>query len=213
MHMNMLVEFLEEKQKKAKFVGFVAALCALFMSVSSPILSQAKTALAVIQLFWLVLLTFGLTSLFFDFIKAVWKNQKTRSKKYDLPFDYVFSISLGCILGAVIFNLWSYMALLYTDILATLLVSLGLPMGTIIGAMLLMVFVEKHKNQFTLFSQILIISFALGFLTGSVGMYTQVALTKMYYFYWLSIVAPAATLLFFVIVVAINLFRKQKLFS
>lgn len=95
--MNRLIIFLEDQKhaKKAKFVGFIAALCALFMGISRPEIADAKAALAVIQLFWLVLLTISITSLFFDFVLYARKEERTTNEKYGLPFDFVFSISLG----------------------------------------------------------------------------------------------------------------------
>ncbi|MFZ3031469.1 MAG: hypothetical protein WA082_00340, partial [Candidatus Moraniibacteriota bacterium] len=102
--MNQILNFLENKanSRKAKFVGFIAALCGIFLSIPVPEIAVAKNALGAIQLFWFVILTLSLTSLFVDLLRYVWHEERTASKKYDIPFESVVTAFIGVILGAVI---------------------------------------------------------------------------------------------------------------
>ncbi len=201
--MNKLITFLEssEQSRKAKFVGFIAALCALFISITPPENADAKTALAVIQFFWLVLLTVSLTSLFYDFLKYIWHTEKVVNNQYDLPFSYIFTATIGAILGGVVLNLWRYIIDLYADVLAQFTVLIGFPGGVAIGCVLLAIFIEKNKGKIPPILSILADSIILGVLVGVAGMYIEVGITKFFYLFWFTKVAPTVASLFFVFVV------------
>ena len=213
--MNRLIAFLEVNKhaKKAQFVGFVAALCALFMSVSAPGDMEAKKALAVIQLFWLVLLTLSLTSIFLDFGKYVWRAEREASKKYDVPFDYVATATIGVILGAVIANLWRYIFALYSEVLAVFTVMIAFPSLIAIGSVFIAIVIKRNETKIAPIFEILADSIIVGVLTGVAGMYLQESFTEFFYLYWFTIVAPSVAFTFFVFVVVMMLYRKKKLLS
>lgn len=213
--MNKLIKFLEnpEKERKAKFVGFIAALCALFVSITPPKIIEAKTALAIIQLFWLVLLTISLTSIFFDFVGYIREEEKTINKKYNLPFNFIFSSSLGLILALVVLNLWRYILALYTEIIAEFMVLYGFPFSIMIGCVVGAILLKKYEGKIYSIFEILADSIFTGILFSIFGFYAQEAFTKLFYPYWFFSVAPITSIGFFVLFVILAIYRKQKLFS
>lgn len=211
--MNKLLKFFEEgnNTKKAAFVGSVAGLCALFMGISQPELTQAREALAVVQLFWLVLLTFSLTSLFFDFVKFVWRHENKMNKTYDLPFNLVLTSTTAVILGGVIFSLWSYMLTLYSKVFAQFTIIWGFPSFVVIVCIIVAIFIKKREKNILLIVQMFADSVIMGLFVMIAGLYLEFSITKLFHTHWFYPIAPLTMLGFFIILIGLALYRKQNL--
>lgn len=211
--MKKLLKFFEENDnaKKAAFVGSVAALCALFMGIDKPDISQARDALAIVQVFWLVLLTLGLTSLFFDFVKFIWRHENKLNKNYDLPFNFVLTSTMAVILGSVLFSLWSYMLILYAKVFAQFSVIWGFPSFVVITCIIIAIFIKKYEQKIPLIIQMFADSVTMGLFVMTAGLYLEFAVTKLFQIHWFYPIAPASAVGFFLLFILLALYRKQDL--
>ncbi|TSC60455.1 MAG: hypothetical protein LiPW15_333 [Parcubacteria group bacterium LiPW_15] len=191
--------------------GLIAALSALFLDIPVPQIEDAKIALANVQFFWLVLLTISLTKLFFSLIDLTIKTEKEIKKKYDLPIG-VFSMTLATILLMVLGNFWKYIFDLYGKSFWGFM-DIVFPELVAVSCVLLLLFVEKKRSRFTRFSYIIVLSFVLGLLIGLAGIYIQEALIGYFYFYWLNLIFPGATIIVALGLMIFSYLKKKPLFS
>ncbi|MGC9610853.1 MAG: hypothetical protein ABSE68_01375 [Minisyncoccia bacterium] len=207
----MLKEFWEKHKILIEFSGFTAGLCALFLNISLPQDKDAKLALVNIQIFWLLLLTIGLTVIFFYFVKAMIAAEKRIEKQYDVPATWTMSLTVGLILLWIILNFWVYVLSIYPGEFGQFL-SMTLP-GIIYATLAaLLIFVAKRKNRFTWFSQIIVDSFVVAVMITLAGVYIQQSILKYFYHYWFFLVLPASFLFFFALFIGLSIYRKRKLF-
>src|SRR5882762_9904527 len=109
----MFEQFWKEQNTLLKFTGFIAALGALFLNISSPQDQNAKLALANIQTFVLILLTIGLTILFVNFTKFLLKTERGILNKYDIPSSGLLTSLVAFIFLWVILSFGTYILGLY----------------------------------------------------------------------------------------------------
>jgi hypothetical protein len=211
---KIIDEFLEKanNSRLVKYAGVLAGLSGLFLAIPTPTIADAKMALANIQLFWLTLLTLVLTSLFINFVKFTWRKEKSILSLYDIPAG-AFSVFAGVVLAGVILNLWRYMINIYPDIFAEFTVGVGLPAFVVLGAILLAIFMTKRESKIPLILSFIFDSIVVGALFGTAGFYIQGEITKLFYLYWFSIVFPAVSLIFFVLLSVVGFHRKSKFFK
>lgn len=151
----MFEEFWNKKKIMIQFTGAVTTIGALFLNISTPQNETAKMALANIQMFWLIIVTTCLTSLFVDFIIYIIKFEKELRNR-SLPVYGGFSVMTGGILLWLVLNLWSYILSLYTNSFAKF-ISMSYPAIFFIVGTLILIYIEKKK--FKILTQIIITDF------------------------------------------------------
>ena len=135
------------------------------------------------------------------------------SDRYDLPLNYVFTFTLGSILAGVVLNLWRYIIDLYADVLAVFTVLIGFPSLIAIGCIFLAIVIKKNEERIAPVFQVLADSIIVGALAGIAGFYLQEGITKLFYLYWFTRVAPTVAAVFFVFVVLAMLHCGRPLWS
>lgn len=205
----MLDEFWRKEKVLISIAGLSATLGALFLNVPIPQTAEAKTALANIQVFWLILLTISLTGLFINFMKLAMKRERKISRKYDLPFG-IFSLTLASVFLIILWNFWLYIFSLYGK---SLLGFLNMIFSEIVAVLcvLLALFMETRRKKFTRLSAALVYSFILAITITTMGILVQEAIWKYFYLYWLYFVLPGLFLISSITLVAIALFKRMPL--
>jgi len=208
----MLKKFWDKELILIGFSGIVATIGALFLNIPKPSdqFPAAQSALADIQVFWLVLFTICLIRLFYTFIRLVTQEERVMQKKYDMPFAWPFSVTLGCIFFIVIANYWQYIFNIYG---ASLFQFTGMvfPGFVFIGSFLILVYVEKYPSKFTRLSYILILSFIGSTIFALAAAYTQQMIWGYFYVYWTGLSYPALFAIFSLTLIVIAFLRKKPL--
>lgn len=210
----MLKKFWEKEPILISFSGVVATIGALFLDIPKPAdtLPMAQSSLATIQVFWLVLFTICLIRLFYSFIRLVIEEERAMQKKYDMPFAWPFSITLGGIFLTVIASFWQYIFSIYIVSISEF-ISMVFPGLIFILSFLLLVYVEKNLNKFTRFSYVIIMSFILSTFVTLAGIYSQQAILGYFYFYWTNRIYPILFLGLIIILIIIAMLRKKSLWE
>ncbi len=208
----MLEKYWKEQSTLIKASGFIAGLGALFLSIPVPQLEEARTALANIQVFWLILLTACLAKIFYSFTKSLIKYEKEMKVKYDLPIVGLYSFTLGAIFLWVILNLWSYIFSLYNKESAKFL-TMVFPGVVLVLCTLPMIFVEKNRSKFTRFSYIIIISAVVSTIVSALGIYFEQVAIGYFHLLWISIVLPALFIVLILGLVTLSLIKKKSLWE
>lgn len=151
----MFEEFWDKKKIMIQFTGAVTTIGALFLNISTPQNEAARTALANIQMFWLVIITTALTSLFVDFIFYIIRLERELSNR-SLPVYGVFSAMVGATLLWLVLNLWSYILSLYTNPFVKF-ISMSYPAIFLIVGTLILKYIEKKQVKF--FTELIITDF------------------------------------------------------
>jgi len=201
-------------EKESVLIGFslaTATIGALFLNVQAPKDNvNAATALATIQVFWLVLLTLNLTILFFRFLALVVKEERSTQRKYDLPSIGAFSLTLGSIFLIVIVNFWEYIFSIYNTSISSFL-GMIFPALISTGSFALMLYIEKHPNKFTRFSYIVVLSFIVSTYITLFGMFIQGAILGYFYLYWPRFVYPGVFVTFTLLLIVVSIIKKKSL--
>lgn len=208
----MLAKFWEEQIILVKITGSLVALGALFLNISVPVADEAKSLLANIQVFFLLIITVVLMVLFTRFIKYLVKEEKAIENKYKAPMIGTFSIASFFVLAWFIFSLWGYIISLYSRSFVQFLY-ISFPGIIIVGGGLFGLFIEKRREKFTNFSQIIINSFILSVLISVAGIYIQHGILKYFYHHWFFPVPHILFLIFFFGFSVLFKVRKRKLFA
>lgn len=206
----MLKKFWEKEPAFIGFSGIVATVGALFLNIPIPKNQAAQASLANIQVFWLILFIVCLIRLFYRFIRLVIESEQKMQKKYDLPFAWPFSVTLGGIFLIVIANFGTYIFNIYATPISEF-ISMVFPGFVFIGSFLLLIYVEKNPSKFTRFSYLVVVSFVGSTLLTLMGMYFQQAVLGYFYFYWTNLVYPVLFVGLLLTLIIVSLFRKKPL--
>lgn len=167
----MIKEFYEKNRSLIQIVAYTTAIGALFLNIPKPENVQAQNILLNIQMFWLILITAGLSSIFVDFVVFIIYIEKELRKK-EIPVFITFSLSTSFVVIWFLFNLWNYIFLSYSDNLSHFLHMLSPVLPLLLGTFFLM-FIFKRK--FSLFTEILsavaVMSFMSAELSGTIEKY------------------------------------------
>lgn len=202
---------------KTAVVASLSAISAVFLSISDPMTNgvvnqPAANALASVQFFWLVVMTIGLASVFWDFMLFAWQKEREISKKYDLPFNFLMSLMIGTTLIGVVLNLLNYMLLKYPTIFGQSFISMFFPVSVFVGGTFVLVLAEKKSAHIWRIFQIIIFSIVLGLFGGLAGLYLELGIWKYAHFFWLTRVVPGAIFGFFILLTIFSLYQKKPLF-
>lgn len=206
----MFKDFFNQEKLLIGVSGFITAIAGLFLNVVLPadVNMVTKTALQNIQAFWLLLLAALLTVLFVKFVGWVFKIERKSSKKYDVLTFAPISLSVGLLLLWVILNFFQFIINLYPQITAQYL-----GMSVLLFLIPLLVFLDKVSEKFSLFSQLLIISFVLSSSVSFIGLFIQGLILGYIYFYWGIFVLPSLFVIILLILTGIVKFQGKKLSS
>jgi hypothetical protein len=172
---DMLEEFWDNQKVLISFTGFTAALAALFLNVA-PTNNDAKTMLANIQVFWLLILVLSLTTLFVRCLKTIFNTEKTSGQKRDIPTSGYFTLTAAIVFSWIVLNFLGYILSSYPGPFTIILLMTS-------GAIIIGLFtwaeyaVHDHIEKFSLFSEFMIESFGLA-VAGTYG----VVLTEALFF-------------------------------
>lgn len=130
----MLKQFWKNKKYLVQFVGILAGIGALFLSISPPDNLKAREALANVQLVWLLIITITVVLLFIEFIQLSdrWEKDMMIKKGFDITDTISMFVSLTALY--VIFNLWIYIINLYNNSLWDFLRTVNFAIFSLIGA-------------------------------------------------------------------------------
>lgn len=208
--LKIVEEFLDIPKNKrlVTYSGAIAGLAGVFLSIPVPEIIDVKKALINLQLFWLVLLTLALTSLFISFVKFIWKKEKVMLQGYDVPIKGGFTAISGSILFTAILNLWRYMLGLYAEVFAAFTIWIGFPAVVIIGSTFLAIFLQKREEKMRMIWSFIAISIMEGVLSAVAGVYIHEGITGYFYPFWFTIVAPSVAGGFFLLFLIGCLYNK-----
>ena len=111
----MLKEFWEAKKHLIQFVGILAGVGALFLTIPRPQDAAAGIALANIQLVWLLILSISTIVLFFNFVILIARWEKDYKKRKNFDLTETFSTIAMLTTSYLIINLWIYIIHIYKD--------------------------------------------------------------------------------------------------
>ncbi len=143
----MIEDFYKKNKINIQVVGSITAIGALFLNIQKPKIIELQKILLNIQMFWLILITLGLSSIFIDFIFYIISiESKLRRKK--LPIYAPFSIAASIISFWFLINLWNYILLSYGDTFIQFSKMLYPALSITIGSLVLAFVVKKKLNIF-----------------------------------------------------------------
>jgi len=139
----MIEQFYRQHKIHIQLVVIITTIGALFLNIPKPDDINIQNSLLNIQMFWLILITIGLSSVFIDFVSFIIKIEK-KLKKNKLPVYASFSIFSASVVFWFICNMWNYIILSYNDnffeFSKMIYPGLSLVLGT-----LFLIFIAKKK--------------------------------------------------------------------
>lgn len=208
----MLKEFWIENNALIQITGIASAIGALFLNVDSPENEMAKSALANIQVFCLLVMVVCLSLLFVVFVKLVVKKEKQLRLKYDAPIVGTFSIIVSPIFLWVIVNFIQYI-LNFDSKYSSYFLDMILASAVIVSVYFAMLWLEKNEEKLSLFTRVIVISFVASLSISLIGLVIQGLILKYVYFYWGILVLPVSFVLIFTTLLVILIIEKKALFS
>jgi hypothetical protein len=195
-----------------KYTGALSGISGLFLGITPPAVTDAIKALAYIQLFWLILLTFTLTYLFTSFVKFVLKQERDALSIYDVPVG-AFTGFIGVILIVILLNLWRYMLSVYTEVFAAFTVMIGFPALIALGSIYIAIWVRKIEHKIPLIVRLIVDSIIFGALCSVAGLYIQVGITQYFYPYWFTKIFPIVAIGYFILILFVVIYKNRKIFK
>ncbi|MEI6480463.1 MAG: hypothetical protein WCO12_03000 [bacterium] len=210
---KIIEEFLKNPTHKQliKYTGAISAISGVFLAIQSPAVSEAADSLAVVQFFWLTLLTAMLTSLFAYFVVFVFQKEKRFFSLYDAPVG-VMSMFTGVLLVLVVLNLLNYMVNIYPKLLSTS-VLMGVPVLIALAAIFLDIFLQKIKHKVAQIILFLADSLVIGVLSGFAILFLQIGVTKKIYPHWIYLTFLIASIGFFMLLFIISICKRKNPFK